>query len=410
MRRLLGSFVVAGAMVLQGGVAAVAHVRQPAPDQVTAVSVAPTITPIPVHGTDDRVHMAYELLMVNFAPEPATVASVQALDADHPSLVLDSLSGDEVSSHFKIASIGTPTVPAVIGGGQEGIVWLDASVPDGSPVPHRIVHRVRITFAEPQAGGLIPRDVTVVVAPTRVSTVPAPVIAPPLTGPRWFDADGCCSTVSAHRGAVNPLNGTTNFPERTAIDFIQLNRRLKLFTGDATKISSYAYYGTPVHAVADGVVVATRDGLPNQVPTLEPPLGRLPLADFGGNYVIEKFCYAGHTFYAFFGHMAPGSVTAHVRLGQHLRTGQTIGLLGNSGNSTAPHLHFQVMNRPSDLAAQGLPYEFDRFRLRGRGATEDTVEDVLSGKALTLAPGVTPRCQCDRMPLQLDLVDFPRRR
>jgi hypothetical protein len=407
MRRFLGPFLLTGALALQGGPPATAQVTQPAPDQITAVSVTPTISPTPVRGTDGRVHLAYELLMANFAPEAATVASVQALDADHPSRVLDSLVGSEVSSHFKIASIGTPTIPAVIGGGQEGVVWLDASVPDRAAVPREIVHRVRITFAQPQAGGLIPKDVTVTVAPTMVSAIQTPIIAPPLAGTRWFDANGCCSTVTAHRGAVNPLDGTTNFPERTAIDFIQLNGQNKLFTGDATKIASYAYYGTPVHAVADGEVVATVDGLPNQIPTTEPPLGQLPLADFGGNSVIEKFLYDGHIFYAFYAHLEPGSVTAHVHLGQHLRTGQTLGLLGNSGNSGAPHLHFQVMDTPTDLGSQGLPYEFDRFRLRGRGATESTLDDVLNGKALTFARGVTPQWLAGRLPLNLDLVDFP---
>ena len=77
--------------------------------------------------------------------------------------------------------------------------------------------------------------------------------------------------------------------------------------------------------------------------------------------------------------MGPGSVGAHVRVGRHLHVGQVIGLLGNSGNTSAPHLHFHVIDKPSDLAGQGLPYVFDRFRLR------------------------------DRMPLNLDVVDFPRR-
>jgi hypothetical protein len=46
--------------------------------------------------------------------------------------------------------------------------------------------------------------------------------------------------VTAHRGSVNPLNGTTNVPERTAIDFIRLDDQDKLFEGPATDLSSYA--------------------------------------------------------------------------------------------------------------------------------------------------------------------------
>ena len=54
-----------------------------------------------------------------------------------------------------------------------------------------------------------------------------------------------------------------------------------------------------------------------------------------------------------------------VRAGEVLRPGQPLGKLGNSGSSTAPHLHFQVMDRPSVLNAVGLPFVFDRQWLEG---------------------------------------------
>jgi murein DD-endopeptidase MepM/ murein hydrolase activator NlpD len=409
MRTLLSSCLLAAAAgALAAGPASAGAADPSAQVQVTAVSVAPTVSPAPVLGTDGRVHLPYELLMVNFGTDPATIGSVEALDAADPSRILDAHSGADLAAHFKIAAIGGQSpATAVIGPGQEGIVWLDASVDRWSGVPRRILNRVNVTYPAPQSGGLIPADVTVTVAPTTPSSVPTPVIAPPLAGPRWLDANGCCDIVSAHRGAVNPLNGRTNFPERTAIDFIQLNDQYRLFTGDATKLSSYAYYGTPITAVADGEVIAVRDGLPNQVPTIEPPIGSLPLADFGGNHVVEKFEYAGHTYYAFYAHMAPGSVTAHVRLGEHVHAGQQIGSLGNSGNSSAPHLHFQVMDRPSELASQGLPYEFDHLRLAGRAVSEDNLDAILAGEPLQFAPGVQPGPMNRRMPLNLDLVDFP---
>ncbi|HET9169608.1 MAG TPA: M23 family metallopeptidase [Actinospica sp.] len=390
------------------GAGAASAVEAPAPqDQITAVSVTPSVEPAPALGTDGRVHIPYELLMVNFGKAPATIASVEAFDAWRPSRVLDSLSGPSVASHFEIATIGgAPLSHAVIGPGQEGIVWMDASVPGWTRVPLEIEHRVRVTFPSPQSGGLIPADVTVTGAPTKVSYLPTPVIAPPLSGPRWFDANGCCSIVSSHRGAVNPIDARTNFPERSAIDFIQLDAQRKLFTGPATQLSSYAYYDAPVSAVADGVIVSMKDGLPNQVPTIEPPIGTLPLADFDGNNVIERFRSAGHDYYALYAHMAPGSVTAHVHVGEHVRLGQILGALGNSGNSAAPHLHFQVMDGPSALAAQGLPYEFDIQNLEGRAASENAVDDVLAGKALTLAPGVRPGLRFGSMPLNLDLIGF----
>ena len=68
--------------------------------------------------------------------------------------------------------------------------------------------------------------------------------------------------------------------------------------------------------------------------------------------------------FAGYGHLQPGSV--RVRRGQRVRTGERIGRLGNSGNSTGPHLHFQLMTRPSFVDADGLPFELNAFTLDAR--------------------------------------------
>jgi murein DD-endopeptidase MepM/ murein hydrolase activator NlpD len=62
--------------------------------------------------------------------------------------------------------------------------------------------------------------------------------------------------------------------------------------------------------------------------------------------------------------LQPGSI--RVKPGERVRAGQLLGLVGNSGNSTAPHLHFHVSDRPSILEGEGLPYGIDRFSVEGR--------------------------------------------
>jgi murein DD-endopeptidase MepM/ murein hydrolase activator NlpD len=113
----------------------------------------------------------------------------------------------------------------------------------------------------------------------------------------------------------------------------------------------------PVLAAAAGTVVAAVDDMPDQIPG--PPQG-VTVENAPGNHVIQDIGGGRWVLYA---HLSPGSVT--VKPGDVLRPGQPLGKLGNSGSSTAPHLHFQVMDRPSALNAVGLPFVFDRQWLEG---------------------------------------------
>ena len=72
--------------------------------------------------------------------------------------------------------------------------------------------------------------------------------------------------------------------------------------------------------------------------------------------------------------MVPGSV--RVRKGQEVRRGQVLGLLGNSGNTSTPHLHFQVSDRPGFAPVDSLPYVFSRFAFLGQITDEFTDENL----------------------------------
>ena len=59
-----------------------------------------------------------------------------------------------------------------------------------------------------------------------------------------------------------------------------------------------------------------------------------------------------------------------VRAGQAVRQGEVIGRCGNSGNSSEPHVHFQLMDRARPLIAAGLPFVFERVRIKGKTERE----------------------------------------
>ena len=239
----------------------------------------------------------------------------------------------------------------VLNGGQLGIVWLDPSVTGGSALPTSLVHQVKLTFATAPSP-LIPAELTESVAATAVRATPAPTIQSPLDGPNWFDGNGCCDEVTPHRGASNPINGRYDFAERFAIDWVQLTPELTLTTGAPTELSSYAYYGAPIHAVADGEIVAVFDELQDQVPGANPPEGSLTLDQYSGNHVVQRFEQNGQTYYALYAHLKPGTAKAAVTVGQNVSAGDVLGELGNSGNTDAPASALPCHGRPRPAGQQ----------------------------------------------------------
>ena len=156
-----------------------------------------------------------------------------------------------------------------------------------------------------------------------------------------------------------PINGRVWVGQRYAVDWEQLDAQGRIYNGSQEKLESYTIFGKPVLAVADAVVVSVTDGLPEETPGKYP--ANISLDDADGNNVILDL---GELRYAMYAHMQPGSIKVHK--GDKVKLGQVIGLVGNTGNSIAPHLHFQVMDRPSSLASNGLPYEIQEFHVAGK--------------------------------------------
>jgi murein DD-endopeptidase MepM/ murein hydrolase activator NlpD len=130
------------------------------------------------------------------------------------------------------------------------------------------------------------------------------------------------------------------------------------FTGDSKDNRNYRAYGADVLAVADATVARIKDGIRENTPG-EDPDGAFITDDAElGNYIILDLGGGNSCLYA---HLQPG--TLRVKAGDRVKRGQTLGLLGNSGSSTEPHLHFQVMNGTSLVDPEGIPYLIDSFEL-----------------------------------------------
>ena len=135
-----------------------------------------------------------------------------------------------------------------------------------------------------------------------------------------------------------------------------------------TELTDYPAFGQPVLAPGDGVVVRSFDVLPDQ------PIGSRDPVHASGNHLVLDL---GGGRFVLLAHLRSGSVT--VADGDRVRAGQPVAAVGNSGNSTEPHLHLQVQTGPDLLQPDGrivpdlqtMPIGFlDAERVRAGQRTE----------------------------------------
>ncbi|MDQ3652241.1 MAG: M23 family metallopeptidase [Acidobacteriota bacterium] len=362
---------------------------------------------VPVRGTDGRVHLAYVLLFTSLSTERARITSIEVVDPLRNNRVVGTsrvvtVEDDDVTTKFKLLALKQPTITKAgysdwLRPARSAFLYLDVTFDDLRDVPRQIKHRVTVSQTDAQNKPVL---ITGIGGLTEVSRREAVVLSPPLKGDRWMNVNGCCEIIGPHRSAILPLNGTLRPAQQFAIDFMQLDAQGRLYTGDPKDLNNWHYYGTQVVAAAGGRVVKVVNDLPNQVP-FETPLG-ITGETIAGNQVIIDM---GEGRYALYAHMIPGSVV--VSEGQLVERGQLLGRLGNSGNTDAPHLHFHVMDRPSALDANGLPFVFDRMEFQGRtvGTLNGVLGEIFDGGAAQINPAGGGRRRRE-MPLTLDVVGF----
>ncbi len=398
--RLWAGLLALVVTVILGWLAHLPAGAQPAsaPAQWTPV-VAAALTPTtePVLGVDGQYHGVYELVLSNASRVTATVNQIDVVAGDRPDQPLASFTDDALQ--LRLRTLGNaPAADPSIGPNETRIFLVDLSFEDGNAIPAQLLHRLDISGSGgPAATAASPLSYTAAaidVGPARR------VLGPPLRGRGWVAINGCCDPNVGHRSTSLPTNGSLYFAQRFAIDWMQLDRQGRLAVGDLAEVGSYTSYGAELIAVADGTVVQTRDDLPDQVPPTLPDPSTIDLTNVLGNNVILDL---GDGAYALYAHMQRGSV--RVQPGDRVRKGQVLGLLGNTGNTSAPHLHFHLMAGPT-LASDGLPYTFDRFEVAGQIPLESVEEFYSFGGdwRSALLPQPSPGEQ--EFPLFLTVVNF----
>jgi len=353
--------------------------------QIVPLAMSIANPPNPVLGADGMNHLAYEITIVNQTQGEVALQSVQARAGGRP--IGASVQGESLEARLRVNSGGT-SIPS----GGSALLFMDVRYPRNARRPRRLAHGFTMSLNQPPEAV---QKFSFVGVATGVGRSRAIEIGRPLRGPRWVTGNGCCNPINAHRGATLSIDGTLRVPERFAIDWVQLAPSGRLFEGPINQLSSYAYFGDPIYSVAKGRVVGVQDGLPEQTP------GSLPggtVQTAGGNYIVVKLAPKRFAFYA---HLQPGSL--RVEVGDRVRRGQVLGLLGNTGNTDGPHLHFHIMDGPSPLQSNGLPFVHPRFR--GQGLVTDEAL-LVSGAVTPIDTQVLSGRFRSSMPMGLQVVDF----
>lgn len=387
------------------------------PDAFTPLSLTPLAkSAFPFLGTDGKYHVAYNVAILNVSAQPATLEKVEIVDAEDPTKIVASFSGPQLvdpacpfgdCNRLRYLYSG-PVADASVPIHESRLLYVDFTFDSLEDAPTTVLHHVYLTGKS----NLTSREVEefdYLATPYDIAAATPLVISPPLRGDDWVALNGCCLPGFPHRDAILPAGGVVGNSQTFAIDWKKTNDEGAFYEGDKTNNESYLDYGEPVYAVADATVVAVLDGIEPNPPGIQPSQDPATAADItlqnvDGNHVILDL---GGGIWAMYAHFQAGSL--EVEVGDRVRNGDLLARLGNTGNANASHLHFQLMDGPNILTANGLPYVFDEFTYRGQVSLETILaaDDFLSGTFFPAdLPAGEPRT--GERPLNLDIVDFPK--
>lgn len=302
--------------------------------------------------SEGNIHLMYELHLTNFGATPLYLRRIEVLDADaSPTEPIATFKAEQLDTMLQ--ALGTRTSadaggdPQVVGGGSV-IVFVSIALNRNSHIPEKLRHRVVTTEALTEGAVITTHHTTL------------RVLKPPVEGGNWLASDGPSNDRdNHHRRGILVINGLSVISRRYAIDWKEIEKGAS-FSGDARDVNAYYAYGKPVLAVADGRVVAARDGLPDNVPghgesfhptvpiTLETATGNTITLDLGGGQ------------FAYYMHLQPGSV--RVKVGDRVRREQMLARIGCSGDAREPHLHFEVTTSAEPVVGEGVPYLITQYR------------------------------------------------
>lgn len=395
--------MIRGRVVVVFALASFSSVRLGAQAQIPPSVEFSVPKPPAVALSDSGAFLSYELHVTNLTPAPMSIRRVEVLDAATHAVVLTIADSAALARAYARVAPPTcrenqtnrPATECLPGSDHEQLpagvrayvyIWLPV---DKTHPPAKLSHRLTLRRMGADTSDVVLQGTSIAVS-TDVAAISAPFHG------EWAAFNGP-SNSSGHRRLVLGLDGHTAIGQRFAIDFLQIDSAGSSHHGDPANNANYYAYGTELLAVADGVIAAVKDGIPQNVPGANSRAVPITMETVGGNFVAIDI---GHGRYALYAHVQPGSL--RVKVGDHVKRGQVVALLGNSGNSTEPHVHFQVADGPTFLSSEGIPYAMDRFDVVGHCGI--AVNNGQASVSCTRTPPVTVK---GGIALQNEIIRVP---
>ena len=307
--------------------------------------------------TEGKTILAYELHVTNFGARSLKLNELR-IGTGAGTGVLATYRDSALRALIQPVGVPEALDSTRLGVGRRLIifVWLEA---DGHVSASTLRHRLAFSVIDTSTSAstnVTESAIDSIFVP--ISTARVPVLHAPVRSGQWFGGNGP-SNFSDHRRSVFSLEGDVFIAQRFATDWNMIGANGNTWHDDRKRNENFWGFGQDVLAPADGEVVAVLDSIGDNVPGALPAIS---LATIAGNYVTVRIAPDR---YVLFAHLKRGSVRVHTH--QRVRAGDVLASLGNTGQSTAPHLHMQLMDRNSVLAAEGVPFLFDHFAFLGYG-------------------------------------------
>lgn len=218
---------------------------------------------------------------------------------------------------------------------------MSLSVPENLPktsVFRRIIHFLTVLICLAGAAILFPKIIQTFSFPAESECV---LLDLPVRG-EWL---------AGHAGATTLTNAHSK--NRYAIDCLKIGPDGRFFKEAEEEVTDFYSYGEPVYAAANGRITEVVDSMTSDI------FGEPDRENPGGNYVILDI---GNGKYFYVAHLMKDKIP--VEEGQVVQKGDILGYIGNSGNTSFPHLHIHVQNKPTADAEGRITYPFRFNKLK----------------------------------------------